>query len=93
MERRFELRKEALLEECQVSPSVFRGALERLESFVEPFASCLVRKEQKEHAVMFVSGLVSDVDRKNSESIAYRHDQDRKDFNTLSVSRTGTMNR
>ena len=80
MERRFELRKEALLEECQVSPSVFRGALERLESFVEPFASCLVRKEQKEHAVMFVSGLVSDVDRKNSESIAYRHDQDRKDL-------------
>lgn len=80
MERRFELRKEALLEECQVSPSVFRGALERLERFVEPFASCLVRKEQKEHAVMFVSGLVSDVDRKNAESIAYRHDQDRKDL-------------
>jgi SRSO17 transposase len=80
MERRFELRKEALLDECQVSPSVFRGALDRLERFVEPFASCLARTEQRDHAKMFVSGLVSDVDRKNTESIAYRHDQDRKDL-------------
>lgn len=80
MERRFKLRKDALLAECQVSPSVFRGVFERLERFVAPFASCLVRKEQKEHAMMFVSGLVSDVDRKNTESIAYRHDQDRKDL-------------
>jgi hypothetical protein len=40
MERRFELRKKALLAECQVSPSVFRGFENRLEQFVEPFASC-----------------------------------------------------
>jgi len=80
MERRFELRKEALLAECQVSPSVFRGFEDRLEQFVEPFASCLVRTEQREHAMTIVSGLVSDLDRKNTESIAYRHDQDRKDL-------------
>jgi len=80
MERRFELRKEALLAECQVSPSVFRGFENRLEQFVEPFASCLVRTEQREHAMTLVSGLVSDLDRKNTESIAYRHDQDRKDL-------------
>ncbi len=80
MERRFELRKEALLEECQVSPSVFRGMEDRLERFVEPFASCLMRTEQRRHTQTMVSGLISDLDRKNIESIAYRHDQDRKDL-------------
>lgn len=80
MERRFELRREALLEEAQVSPSLFAGSLERLEAFVEPFASKLVRSEQRRHAWEFISGLVSDLDRKNTESIAYRHDQDRKEL-------------
>ena len=77
MERRFELRLDALLEECQVSPALFRGMTERLTLFVEPFAACLQRAEQKQHALTYVSGLVSDLDRKNTESIAYRHDQDR----------------
>jgi SRSO17 transposase len=80
MERRFELRKEALLEEAQVSPGLFAGSLERLTAFVEPFASKLVRSEQRRHAWDFISGLVSDLDRKNAESIAYRHDQDRKEL-------------
>jgi SRSO17 transposase len=80
MERRFELRKEALLEECQVSPSVFRGMEDRLSRFVEPYASCLVRQEQREHTQTMISGLISDLDRKNIESIAYRHDQDRKEL-------------
>lgn len=80
MDRRFELRKEALLQEAQVSPAMLAGALERLEAFVEPFAKCLVRREQRQHALNFVSGLVSDVDRKNTESIAYRHDQDREEL-------------
>jgi SRSO17 transposase len=77
MERRFELRMDALLEECQVSPALFNGMTARLARFVEPFAACLGRVEQKEHALTYVSGLVSDLDRKNTESIAYRHDQDR----------------
>ncbi len=80
MERRFELRKEALLAECEVSPWVFRGAIERLERFIEPFADLLVRKEQQEHALTFLSGLVSDLDRKNTEAIAYRDDQQRKEL-------------
>lgn len=80
MDRRFELRKEALLEEAQVSPSVFRDNLVRLEAFTVPFAKLLVRREQREHAARFISGLLSDLDRKNTESIAYRHDQDRKDL-------------
>ena len=80
MERRFELRKEALLADAEVDPAVFRGALERLDTFIEPFAARLARRDQARHAKDFVTGLVSDLDRKNTESIAYRHDQDRKEL-------------
>jgi SRSO17 transposase len=80
MDRRFELRKEALINEAQVSPRLFRASLERLETFTIPFAQRLVRREQKEHAAKIISGLLSDLDRKNTESIAYRHDQERKDL-------------
>lgn len=41
MERRFELRKVAMLAECEVSPQVFRGVLKRLAEFVGPFANLL----------------------------------------------------
>jgi len=68
------------LAEAEVDAGLWRETLERLESFVEPFADSLWRTEQAEHALEFVSGLISDLDRKNSESIAYRHDQDRKNL-------------
>jgi len=80
MERRFELRKEALLAEAQVDAEVFRGTLARLEAFIEPFAERLGGSQRATHTLEFVSGLISDVDRKNAESIAYRHDQDRKNL-------------
>lgn len=78
MERRFELRKKAMLAECEVAPQVFQGVTERLVKFVEPFAKLLSQPAQRQHAIEYVSGLVSDLERKNVESIAYRHDQDRK---------------
>ena len=80
MERRFELRMDALMDECEVAPAVFQGMMPRLEQFVAPFAECLRRCEQKEHAQTYCAGLLSDVERKNTESIAYRHDQDRKNL-------------
>lgn len=80
MERRFEMRKEAMLAECEVSPQVFRGALERLAKFVEPFAELLTQPAQRQHTVDYMSGLVSDLERKNVESIAYGHDQDRRNL-------------
>jgi SRSO17 transposase len=80
MDRRFELRKDALLAEAEVDAGLYRDTLARLEEFVKPFADRLWRTEQAEHALEFVSGLISDLDRKNSESIAYRHDQDRKNL-------------
>jgi SRSO17 transposase len=77
MERRFALRKEAMLAECQVAPQVFSGVAERLAKFVEPFAQLLTQPAQRDHTTDYLNGLMSDVERKNVESIAYRHDQDR----------------
>jgi SRSO17 transposase len=83
MERRFELRKEELLADCQVSAEAVAGMIGRLERFAEPFCACLRRPEQREHAQTYVQGLLSDVDRKNAEAIAYRHDQDRQGLQTF----------
>lgn len=80
MERRFQLRKEAMLAECEVSSQVFRGVVERLAEFVEPFAELLTQPAQRQRSRDYLSGLVSDLERKNVESIAYRLDQDRKNL-------------
>jgi SRSO17 transposase len=80
MERRFELRKEAMLAECEVAPQVFCGAVERLVKFIEPFAKLLTQPAQRQHTCDYMSGLISDLERKNVESIAYRHDQDRRNL-------------
>jgi len=37
MDRRFEVRKQERLAECEVSPRVFRGVVERMKEFVQPF--------------------------------------------------------
>lgn len=78
MERRFEVRKRELLAECQVNPKVFDGMMNRLRRFIEPFTATLCRCEQEKNARMYVAGLLSDLERKNVESIAYRYDQDRR---------------
>jgi SRSO17 transposase len=77
MDRRFEARKRELLADCEVSPEIFNGMVKRLAEFVEPYVERLWRVEQEEHARTYVQGLLSDLKRKNAESIAYRHDQDR----------------
>jgi SRSO17 transposase len=78
MDRRFELRKEELLADCQVSPEVFAGIMQRLERFAEPFLASLPSPEGRAHGQTYVAGLLSDIERKNTESIAYRHDLDRQ---------------
>jgi SRSO17 transposase len=78
MQQRFEVHKQQLLAECEVQPQIFEEMMKRLSDFSRPFADCLRRREQKEHAEIYLSGLLSDLSRKNAESIAYRHDQDRQ---------------
>jgi len=78
MERRFEVRLEELLEDAVLDPRIPRGMLDRLERFVNPFAAIMESTEQQRHLWEYVGGLFSDVKRKNAETIAYFHDQDRQ---------------
>jgi len=73
----FGTRKEELLDECEVAPQVFARVMPRLERFMNPFVDSLIRREQIEHANTFVQGLLSDLEHKNAESIAYRFGQER----------------
>ncbi len=77
MDRRFEVRKQDILKEAEVKPEVAKGMLDRLKKFAEPFVASLGRSERREHAQVYIAGLLSDLERKNVESIAYRHDQER----------------
>ena len=77
MEAKYEVRKQELLEECTVAPQVFDRVMPRLEKFMEPFVENLIRREQCEHARTLVQGLLSDLEHKNTESIAYRFGQER----------------
>ena len=78
MERRFESRMEEMVAQAQVSPAILRGMLQRLERFVEPFAALLTEPEQRRHVSEYVGGLLSKLEKKTSESIAYMHNQDRQ---------------
>ncbi len=78
MDRRFSARLEQLLDDATVKPAILRDMLSRLERFVVPFAALLATTEQRTHVHEYVSGLVSDLKRKNAEAIAYHHDQDRQ---------------
>ena len=77
MEAQFERRKEELLRECRVPADLFAQVQPRLEKFMEPYVASFCRSEQVEHARTFVQGLLSDLERKNVESIAYRFGQER----------------
>jgi SRSO17 transposase len=77
MERRFAARMQQALDNAVVDPAVFRDVQPRLEDFLEPFVACLRQVEQKTHARTYVTGLLSNLERKNVESIAYLHDQER----------------
>ena len=78
MERRFAGRLRDLLDDATVNQAVLRDMLPRLESFVKPFATLLTTPEQGTHLQEYVAGLVSNLEYKNVESIAYYHDQDRQ---------------
>ena len=63
----------------------------RLERFMEPFVDRLVRQEQMDHALTMVQGLLSDLDEKNTESIAYRFGRNGCHCSGLLASLIGTI--
>ena len=74
MERRFRVR----FDEAQVPPRLLRGVLSRLEAFLQPFFAVLRTPEQQTNAQHSIQGLLSDLDSKDVESIAYLHDRERQ---------------
>ena len=78
MDRRFSVRYGEMMAEAEVKPEALEGVLERLTDFVQPFAATLIHPAQRQHATEYVAGLVSNVKRKNIETIAYLHEQDRQ---------------
>ena len=78
MERRFQVRLGELLDDAVVPDDIVRGLMPRLESFLEPFAQRLQTEAQRANARDYVSGLLSDLESKDAESIAYLHDRDRQ---------------
>ncbi len=77
MDAKYESRKQELLDECSVDARIFERLVPRLEKFMDPFVEVFVRREQVAHAKTLVQGLLSDLDHKNVESIAYRFGQKR----------------
>jgi SRSO17 transposase len=77
MERRYETLKQQLLNDTEIKPQVIDGMLKRLEQFTEPFVAAFIRQDSKADVRMYLGGLLSDIDRKNVESIAYRYDRHR----------------
>jgi hypothetical protein len=78
MERRFRVRLEELRSDAEVSPTLLRGVLPQLETFLAPFLSAMTIPEQRTNARHYVAGLLSDLPSKDAESIAYLHDRERQ---------------
>src|SRR5262245_22217747 len=77
MDAQYTTRKQQLLAECQVAPAIFHEVMPRLETFMRPFVRTFCRQEPAHHAHTYVSGLLSELERKNVESIAYRFGHNR----------------
>jgi SRSO17 transposase len=78
MERRYQARLEKMLAQAELSPELTRDMLRRLEAFARPFTQSLVHPNQQTHAAEYMTGLLSKLEHKTAEGIAYLHDQERK---------------
>ena len=74
----YDRRLEEMLEDAEVPPELLKDLLPRLETFVSPFLAILGGSEQRKHATEYITGLLSNLERKTGESIAYLHDQERQ---------------
>jgi hypothetical protein len=74
MERRFESRLDEMMGQAKVTPELLRVLLPRLTQFLEPFVESLREPEQKQHAVEYTTGLISGLEHKTGEGIAYLFD-------------------
>ena len=78
MEPRFDARLQEMLAQAEVAPDLIDGFLSRLETFVAPYWATLREPEQQRHTVEYLTGLLSKLDHKTGEGIAYLLDQQRQ---------------
>jgi SRSO17 transposase len=78
MDRRYEARLRAMLAQAEVTPDAVDGLMGRLHDFARPFADRLDTDQQRRHAREYLSGLLSRLEHKTSEAIAYLHDCERQ---------------
>lgn len=78
MEARYETRLKEMLAQAEVPSDVVNDLMNQLTNFVEPYAISLTEPEQREHSVEYITGLLSKLEHKTGEAIAYLHDQQRQ---------------
>jgi len=78
MRERYLIARDSVLAGCLVTPEVYEGILERFENFIAPFIEHLHKRVQRQKAIDYMKGLMSDTERKNVESIAYFNGYDRQ---------------
>jgi SRSO17 transposase len=78
MVKRYTIAKESVFADCWVTPEASEGVFERLEQFISPFFSDIFTRMQQDKAVAYTKGLLSNVEKKNVESISYCHGLDRQ---------------
>jgi SRSO17 transposase len=71
---------QALLADAEVSPGDVRGCRDHIARFLRRYLPLFYRREHRGHAAAFVRGLLSGLERKSAEPIAYQADIPRKDL-------------
>ena len=71
---------QVLLTDAEVSAGDVRGCRDHIDRFLKRYLPSFYRKEQRGHAAAFVRGLLSGLERKCAEPIAYQADVPRKDL-------------
>ena len=66
------------MSDCEITPEEIEECMSELKEFMNPFIVHFGRREQREHGVDFVRGLLSDLERKSVEPIAERAGKDRR---------------
>ena len=71
MDRRFEERKREIAQDAHIDTQALADCVRQLQQFGKPCFAHFRRSETRQNAQVFLEGLLSDLPRKNLESIAY----------------------
>ena len=72
MEKRYAIAKDSICADCLVTPGAYEGVLERLTHFT------ILTLRLDYFLYIYLKGLLSNTEKKNVESIAYFHGEDRQ---------------